>query len=126
MKMRLIAFAIALAFLPDVAYAQAPAITPCTVASASATVCFRGPGVFFGFVNNSITAQTATMICYDNVSAASGTVIASTAALAASATSQASPGGKVFVNGLTCLASGATTGAGIDVYVYSNQARQNQ
>lgn len=116
-----VALAIAFASMPAVAQAQsAPPMTPCTITTGSATVCFRGPGVFYGFVNNGVAAQTATAQCFDNASAASGVVIASTAALGASSSSGVPlAGGKLFKLGATCLASGSPTGSGIDVYVYS-------
>jgi hypothetical protein len=119
--------AIALFTTPSLASAQAreQAVTPCLLTTTAATICkgsgqgVNTPGVLLGFVNNSATAQTATVTCYANASgAASGQVMATVPALSVNAVIVYPGGGRVFQQGLVCQASAAPTGAGIEVYVY--------
>ena len=93
----------------------------CTLTTAAATPCLvpanGGPtSVLAGVANNSLTAQTATVTCYDNPTAANGPVAASIAALGATQIISWPLPGRPLVNGLTCQASGVPSGAGIEIY----------
>jgi hypothetical protein len=105
-----------LALLPDCVKADPPALTPCLLATSSVTVCKYGPGVFYGVVNNALSAQTATVSCYDNASAASGSTVAAVGALGVTQVIQWPAGGKKFTNGLTCQASATPTTPGVEIY----------
>ena len=93
----------------------------CALTTAAATPCLvpanGGPtSVLAGVANNSLTAQTVTVTCYDNATTASGPVAASIAALGATQIISWPLPGRPLVNGLTCQASGVPNGAGIEVY----------
>ena len=124
MKLKSILFGVALFVSSIVAPASAdhlPSIMPCTLTSGNATICASitngVPGVLFGIVNNSVNAQLVSVTCYDNGTAANGPVVASIAPLGPSQFITWPAGGRLFVNGLTCQASGAPTGAGIEIYM---------
>ena len=102
MMRRIAAVLLGAAFLFSLAASASPAIPiqiyqpyfVCQVSTTVATRCQAGPiGAFnapavqlaVGYQNNSITAQTASVTCYDNDGAASGPVALSIAPLAAGA-----------------------------------------
>lgn len=90
----------------------------CAITTNAATVCKTTFGVYGGISNNANVAQTATITCYDNASAASGTAIDTEAALGASQVVMRPAPGIKFANGITCLASATPTGNGFVVYFY--------
>lgn len=92
------------------------AATTCTVPGASASTPQQA-SVIIGFVNNSTTAQTATVTCYDNSISASGAVAASIGPLGVSQVITWPPPGRPLFFGLTCQASATPVGAGIEVYI---------
>jgi hypothetical protein len=89
------------------------------VATGTATLCLSPSGAaatyLVGVVNNALVAQTATLLVYDNVSAAAGTVAASIAALGASQVITFPPPGLPLVYGATAIASSAPTAPGVQV-----------
>lgn len=118
MMRRLLAIVVGLSLLviPRFAFADPPSVTPCLSTSATPVVCKPGAGTFFGVVNNSQTAQTGTLTYYDNVSACSGTIVASVGALGISQVIMWPAGGKRFVNGLTVCASTTLLTPGVEGY----------
>lgn len=94
--------------------ADVPPVVPCSLTTTTATVCKTGPGVLYGVFNNSTGAQTGTVLCYDNATAASGTVVMSSAALGQSQ-SFVLPAPRIFTNGLTCISSASVTGS-VDIF----------
>jgi hypothetical protein len=84
--------------------------TPCTGLS-------TGPArLFVGVVNNSLVAQSCTVLIYDSVLLASGVVIASIAALGPSQIMLWPGGGRRLTNGCVAIASGAPGVQGIEIY----------
>ena len=110
------------------AVAQAPyfvcsltttAATPCTVPGQQFFGALPTSGaavVLVGIANNSVTAQTATVLCYDNATAASGFLAASVGALGPTQLINWPLPGRPLGFGLTCQASALPVGAGIEVY----------
>ena len=97
-------------------------VAPCQLTNTAPTVCPTArstSGVLFGVVNNSLTAQIATVTCYSNANGqASGPVIASIGALGIGQVVSWPPGGRAYPLQLVCQASAAITGTAIEIYVY--------
>ena len=94
----------------------APRVTQVTTAAATPCPGTNGPAVYLiGVVNNSLQAQTATLLVYDNASAASGNVIASIGPLGISQVITFPGPGIPLANGATAIASAAPNGSGISI-----------
>jgi hypothetical protein len=94
----------------------APKMTTLTTAVATPCPGVNGPAVYLiGVVNNSLSAQTATILVYDNASAASGAVAASIGPLGISQVITFPGPGIPLANGATAIASAAPNGAGVQV-----------
>lgn len=110
-----LALALGLFALPSIARAENTTYTPCVLTTTAPVVCFAHAGRVPQIFNNSVTSQTANVYCYDNATAASGTVVFSMAPLGPSQVVQWADPGLSFLFGLTCQADAAATGAGITV-----------
>lgn len=113
-----LAFA-SIAFLPLGASAQQDSSVltgaqykTCSIVDATVTICKNnGAAHILGFYNDTLSAQTVTVTCYDNISAASGTIVLSIGQpLGISQSSWFNEPGKKTTVGLTCQASGALAG----------------
>lgn len=95
-----------------------PALFPCTLTTSTPTICNTGQAgkIFYGVVNDSLTSQSVSVLCYDNAQQASGTVVASIAALGPTQIITWPAGGRRLNFGLTCVASGTPGGSGIDIW----------
>lgn len=90
----------------------------CTLTSNAATICLSKGGTLVGVYNNSATAQTASLSCYDGL-AATGTPIVTLGPMGAALPPVVWPNsGKGFFTALTCKLSAAPTGNGVDVYIH--------
>lgn len=98
---------------------QAPNLATCTLLTTAATVCTAPGGGAMkhltGAFNNSSTAQTATFNCYDNATTNTGPFV-QFGALGADQILTFPPPGRTFNNGVTCIASAAPNGNGIEIY----------
>ncbi len=94
---------------------QSPYVT-CLVTTNTATICHGDTAGItkvrnvLAVFNDSAAAQTATGTCYDNNTAASGTVVFNVPALSAWQFLTLPPPGKPVYNGFTCLFTAAPSG----------------
>ena len=94
-----------------------PANPPYLLTGSTAVQLKIGPGAFVGVVNNSTSAQTATVLLYDSASTTNlGAPIASVATLGATQVITWPPGGRPFFNGLVAQASSTPLATGIEIY----------
>jgi len=121
------------AYAANTTYPQVgqPPYFVCKITTTAATPCFvpgqngsnggasnfptNAPSVLVGYHNNSATAQTANVTCYDSLSA-SGYQVAVVAAPAAGAIGAFPLPGLPLSIGLTCIASAAITGDSVEVF----------
>lgn len=87
----------------------------CLLTDSTAVTCKGSAGQIVGVVNNSLSSQTATVTCYDNASAASGTVAWNVGPLGVSQQIIFPAPGRPTSNGITCKATATPTGGNIEV-----------
>lgn len=91
---------VAAVLLPSTARADIPPANYGVISAAATAVVIKGlPGTLFAIVSNG--TQTTVLTCYDNATAASGTVLYSGTPTAGQLI-QFGPAGNAVTNGITC------------------------